>query len=79
VLCRIADEIGMDAELVRELLGGDKDKAEVQNELMFFRQLGVSGVPTFIYQGQMAVQGAQEAEKHRRVLAEAAKLEPQNN
>jgi len=31
------------------------------------------------YAGQMAVQGAQEAAKHRAVLAEAAKLEPQDS
>ena len=79
VLCRIAAEIGMDADLVRELMASDRDKTDTQNEILFFRQLGVSGVPTFIYQGQMAVQGAQEAEKHRSVLAEAAKLDPQTN
>ena len=77
ILCRIASDIGMDGELVRELLAGDQDKIDIQNEILFFRGLGVSGVPTFIYAGQMAVQGAQEAQKHRRVLAEAAKLEPQ--
>ena len=77
ILCRIAADIGMDPELVRELLEGDQDKVDIQNEILFFRGLGVSGVPTFIYGGQMAVHGAQEAEKHRRALAEAAKLEPQ--
>jgi len=78
VLCRIADEIGMNAELVRELLTGDRDKTDVQNEILFFRGLGVSGVPTFIYEGQMAVQGAQPPDKQRKALAEAAKLEPQD-
>ena len=78
VLCRIASEIGLNAELTRELLTGDQDKVDVQNEILFFRGLGVSGVPTFIYAGQMAVQGAQEAAKHREVLAQAAKLEPQS-
>jgi len=77
VLCRIASEIGLDGDLVRDLLVGDQDKTDVQNEILFFRGLGVSGVPTFIYAGQMAVQGAQEADKHQKVLVEAAKLEPQ--
>ena len=77
ILCRIASEIGMDAELVRELLTSDRDKTDVQNEILFFRQLGVSGVPTFIYAGQLAVQGAQEPEKHRSVMEQAAKLDPQ--
>jgi len=75
ILCRIANEIGMDPELVRELLENDQDKIDVQNEILFFRGLGISGVPTFIYAGQMAVQGAQPPEAHRQVLADAAKLE----
>jgi predicted DsbA family dithiol-disulfide isomerase len=78
ILCRIAGDIGMDADLVRELLAGDQDKIDVQNEILFFRGLGVSGVPTFIYGGEMAVQGAQTPETHRKVLAEAAKLDPQD-
>ena len=64
ILCRIAGEIGMDSELVRELFDGDQDKTDVKNEILFFRGLGVSGVPTFIYGGQMAVQGAQPPETH---------------
>lgn len=78
ILCRIASDIGMDDVLVRELLAGDQDKVDIQNEILFFRGLGVSGVPTFIYAGQMAVQGAQEPDVHRKTLAEAAKLEQQN-
>jgi predicted DsbA family dithiol-disulfide isomerase len=75
VLCRIAGEIGLDAELTRDLLAGEDDKIDIQNEVMFFRGLGVSGVPTFIYAGQMAVQGAQPPEAHRKVMADAALLE----
>ena len=78
VLCRIADDIGMDTELVRQLLSGDRDKTDVHNEILFFRNLGISSVPTFIYGGQMAVQGAQTPDTHRKVLADAAKLDRQN-
>ncbi|GGX71936.1 DSBA oxidoreductase [Litorimonas cladophorae] len=78
ILCRIAGDIGMDAELVRDLLGGGQDKVDIQNEMLFFRGLGVTGVPFFIYAGQMAVTGAQPPETHRKVLADAAKLEPQD-
>lgn len=78
ILSRIAGDIGMDKELVKELLASDKDKVDVQNEILFFRGLGVSGVPTFIYGGQMAVQGAQSPETHRKVLTDAAKLNLQD-
>ena len=67
VLCEIAGDIGMDAELVRELLGGDSDEAKVTEEVGFFRRLGVSGVPTFIYGGETALQGAQDPATHREV------------
>jgi len=78
VLCSIAEKIGMDPALVRDLLTGDQDKTDVHNEILFFRGLGISGVPTFIYGGQMAVQGAQSPDTHRKVLADAAKLDPQD-
>ena len=75
VLTRIAGEIGMDTEITADLLARDDNKADIQNEVLFFRGLGVTGVPTFIYGGQYAVQGAQPPEQHRKAIAEAAKLE----
>jgi len=70
-LCAIADKIGMDCDIVRGLLMEDKDKLDVQNEIMFFRGLGISGVPTFIYNGQFAVQGAQDPAAHLNVIKQA--------
>lgn len=75
VLAEIAGEIGLDASLVTDLLASDDDKNAVREEIMFFRNLGVSGVPCFIYQGQYAVQGAQEVDAHLKVMEEASKLE----
>jgi len=71
LLCSIAETIDMDADIVRDLLGTDKDKLEVQNEIMFFRGLGISGVPTFIYNGQFAMQGAQDPNAHLNVIKQA--------
>lgn len=76
-LKEIACEIGMDAELVGELLTKDDDKNAVREEIMFFRNLGVNGVPCFIYNGQFAVQGAQPADTHLKALNEAAKISPE--
>ena len=64
----------MDAELVGELLAKEDDKNTVREEIMFFRNLGVNGVPCFIYNGQFAVQGAQPAEAHLKALEQAANL-----
>ena len=74
ILKEIAAEIGMDAELTAELLTRDDDKNAVREEIMFFRNLGINGVPFFIYNGQFAVQGAQPVEAHLKALDEAANL-----
>lgn len=74
ILREIAEEIGMDAELVSELLSKEDDKNSVREEIMFFRNLGVNGVPCFIYNGQFAVQGAQPVETHLKAIEQAAKL-----
>ena len=73
VLSSLAEEAGLDGALVAELLASSKDTAEVTNEISQFRNLGVSGVPTFIYNGQFAVQGAQPVETHLKAFEEAAK------
>ena len=77
ILSRIAGEVGLDQELVAELLTKEDDKNTVREEIMFFRNLGVSGVPCFIYQGQFAVQGAQEPAAHLKALEEASKIQMQ--
>lgn len=79
VLTEIANTIGMDGDLVSELLSKEDDKNVVREEIMFFRNLGVNGVPTFIYNGQFAVQGAQPTEAHIKALDEAAKHPPAEN
>ena len=79
ILKEIAEEIGMDAELVTDLLSKEDDKNAVREEIMFFRNLGINGVPCFIYNGQFAVQGAQPVDAHLKALDEAAKLPPAEN
>lgn len=74
ILKEIAAEIGMDAELIAELLAKEDDKNAVREEIMFFRNLGINGVPCFIYNGQFAVQGAQPVEAHIKALDQAANL-----
>ena len=74
VLADVAEGVGLDGDLVRELLLTDRDADKVIEEVNFFRRLGVSGVPTFIYNGEMAVQGAQDPDAHRTVAHEVRKL-----
>ena len=79
ILKEIAEEIGMDAELVAELLSKEDDKNSVREEILFFRNLGINGVPCFIYNGQFAVQGAQPVDAHLKALDEAAKMPAAEN
>lgn len=74
VLRTIAVKIGLDGNLVGDLLAGDNDKQAVMQEIAYFQNLGVSGVPCFIYGGKFAVQGAQPPETHLAAIEKAAKL-----
>jgi len=68
----------MDAEVVLDLLSKDDDKNSVKEEIMFFRNLGVNAVPTFIYNGQFAVQGAQPPQAHLDAIKKAAQMPAQS-
>jgi predicted DsbA family dithiol-disulfide isomerase len=67
VLSDIADFCGMDGVEVARLLEGDDDIALVEREDQLAREIGVTGVPAFIFGGRVAVSGAREPE----MLAEA--------
>ncbi len=72
VLAAIADEIGMDGELVEELLNSDSDRESVEREDTMARKIGINGVPTFLIGGKVLVNGAQDAEYLVRVIDSVA-------
>jgi len=74
VLAAVAEDAGLNRELVAELLSTDRDAEAVEEEEAFFRSLGVSAVPAFIFNGQFAVSGAEEPEKLASAIAHAATL-----
>jgi predicted DsbA family dithiol-disulfide isomerase len=61
LLCEIAADAGMDATLVKELLASDKDKDLIAAEVDQARNMGIQGVPMFIFNGKSGVSGAQES------------------
>lgn len=63
VLVRVADDAGMDSQLVASLLDGDADKDLVRKEIELAHKMGVTGVPTFIVDNSYALVGAQPAEQ----------------
>lgn len=78
VLVDAAKEAGMDYELVAYLLLHNKDADLVANEANQAREMGISGVPTFLFEGKFAVVGAQETEGYLRAIDKVqAKLSEQ--
>jgi len=61
-LVGVAREIGMDHEIVDDLLNKGADIDLVANEDRAARAMGVTGVPFFVFDGKYAVPGAQDPE-----------------
>jgi predicted DsbA family dithiol-disulfide isomerase len=70
VLAAAATAAGMDEPLVRRLLASDADVEEVRTEDAAFREMGVTGVPTFILGNRYVITGAQPPEVWTRIVAE---------
>ncbi|MFO1236440.1 MAG: DsbA family oxidoreductase [Alphaproteobacteria bacterium] len=68
VLSEIAGQCGMDRELVEELLASEADRELVLSEAGLAGQMGVQGVPAFIFEGKYALVGAQDAAVLVRVI-----------
>lgn len=71
-LVGLAEGVGVDADRARGWLAGDEGTDEVRAELDEARQLGIKAVPTFVFEGKYAVEGAQEASTFLRVLEQVA-------
>lgn len=76
VLTDIAAQNGMDPELVRQLLPSGAEEAGVVGEIAQAKQLGITGVPCFIFNQKFAVSGAQEPENLVEAIREAMKSDP---
>ena len=61
LLIDIARAAGMDGDVVKDLLASDQDKDLIATEVQQAHQMGIQGVPMFIFNGKSGVSGAQEA------------------
>ncbi len=71
VLVRLAVEAGLDADRVRTALAEQTAAAAVRDEQAEAMQLGIGGVPFFVYDRTYGVSGAQPASAHLEVLRKA--------
>lgn len=62
VLVNIADRVGLDPAAARESLESDAFTNDVQRDIVEARQLGIQGVPFFVFDRKYAINGAQQEE-----------------
>ncbi|AGN00692.1 putative dithiol-disulfide isomerase involved in polyketide biosynthesis [Salinarchaeum sp. Harcht-Bsk1] len=67
VLADLAEDVGVDGEEVRDAIEDDERRAEVFEQFEAATQEGVTGVPTFAYEGY-AARGAVPPEQLRRLV-----------
>jgi predicted DsbA family dithiol-disulfide isomerase len=70
-LASVAVEGGIDAMEVSELLAGDRGAEEVREWEQKGQRLGISGVPFFVINGEVALSGAQPPEQFRVAIEQA--------
>ena len=72
-LAEVAVRAGLDAGEVKAFLGSDKARAHIEAEDKQARNMGVEGVPFFIFNRRVAVSGAQAPEVLLEAMLEAEK------
>ena len=68
VLAKCAHEVGIDVDVATAFLNSDECIDDVQESLQMATENGITAVPTFIFNDQWSVPGAQEVEMFERVI-----------
>ena len=68
VLLKIGKNLGLDNDVLGTYLEGDTDVDMVHNENARAHRMGVNGVPSFVFEGEYAISGAQTPDILARVL-----------
>jgi predicted DsbA family dithiol-disulfide isomerase len=71
VVVRVGESVGLDGTDLRQALQGGQYRALVDEGIAWSRGIGVTAIPTFIFDGRYAMVGAQEYEAFRQVMARA--------
>jgi predicted DsbA family dithiol-disulfide isomerase len=71
VLAKVAREVGLDEDEVRDVLAGDRYASEVRADEREAHDIGVQGVPFFVFDRRYAVSGAQPSDVLLEVLERA--------
>ena len=68
VLADLAGDVGLDRDAAVAALQAGTYADDVETDIAQAQQLGISGVPFFVFNGKYAVSGAQPAEAFSQVL-----------
>ncbi len=72
ILLQEAKSVGLDIAAAKAKLIDEASRVNVENQEAYWRQLGVSSVPTVVFNGEAALTGAQPVETFKKVLSELA-------
>ena len=72
-LVALAESVGMDRERVRGALGSNEGREETLAAIAQAREIGITAVPTFIFDGRYALEGGQPAPVVRQALETVAR------
>jgi predicted DsbA family dithiol-disulfide isomerase len=75
VLVEEAVAAGLDEDDVRRLLDGDEGRVEVEAELAFAAEAGITAVPTYVIDRRWSIPGAQDPDVFVQVLRRLASTE----
>lgn len=70
----VGKEIGLDTALIDEVLDSDKYTDSVQEEIDQAKKIGINGVPFFVFDGKLAVSGAQPPEVFTQAIEQAQEM-----
>lgn len=76
VLAQVAGRAGMDEDRIQTALGDAALHQQVSQSDQRARTMGISGVPFFIFNGEVAVSGAQESEHLLGAMVQASTVAP---
>lgn len=71
-LVKLAGEVGLDVEEARTALENNTYAQDVQADILQAQQLGINGVPFFVFDNKYGVSGAQPAETFTQILDQVA-------
>ena len=77
-LVKLAVQVGLDEDEVKKLLQSEKYSQQVNEDIDVARQIGVQGVPFFVFNEKYAVSGAQTSEVFTGVLEKVWEEEAKN-